>query len=86
MSSVDPEQTAVGYLPIIRAPAHELDTLNTVIKRCLAISSHCGQEYTVLTVDQALYYRFMVLKWCVSEYQEKLIPRLGGLHSSMNFL
>ena len=37
-------------------------------------------------MDQVLYCRLMELKWGVSEYPEKLIPCLGGLHSSMNFL
>ena len=86
VSSEEPEQTAAGYLPIILAPAHELDTLNTVVKRCMAISSHFDQQYTVITVDQALYCKLMELKWSVEEYQEKLIPRLGGLHTAMNFL
>ena len=86
MSSEEREQTAVGYLPIILAPAHEFDTLNTVVKRCMAISSRFGQEHTVITVDQALYYRLMELKWSLPQYQDKLIPRLGGLHVSMNFL
>ncbi|XP_063763531.1 uncharacterized protein LOC134880508 [Eleginops maclovinus] len=86
VSSKEPEQTAVGYLPIVLAPAHEYDTLNTVVKRCMAISSHFGQEHTVITVDQALYCKLMELKWCVEEYQGKLIPRLGGLHIAMNFL
>jgi len=86
VSSEEPEQTAAGYLPIILAPAHELETLNTVVKRCMAISSHFDQQYTVVTVDQALYCKLMELKWSVKEYQEKLIPRLGGLHTAMNFL
>jgi hypothetical protein len=86
VSSEEPEKTAVGYLPIILAPAHELDTLNTVVKRCMAISSHFGQEHTVLTVDQALFCKLMELKWSVEEYRDKLIPRLGGLHTAMNFL
>lgn len=86
LPSEEPEQTAVGYLPIILAPAHELDTLNTAVKRCMAISSHFGQEHTVLTVDQALYCRLMELKWSVPEYQDKLLPCQGGLHVSMNFL
>ena len=86
VSSNEPEQTAVGYFPIVLAPAHEYDTLNTVVKRCMAISSHFGQEHTVITVDQALYCKLMELKWCVEEYQGKLIPRLGGLHIAMNFL
>ena len=28
------EVSTIGYLPIIQAPAHELDTLITIIKRC----------------------------------------------------
>ena len=86
VSSEEREQTAVGYLPIILAPAHEFDTLNTVVNICMAISSRFGQKHTVITVDQALYYRPMELKWSLPQYQDKLIPRLGGLHVSMNFL
>ena len=86
VSSEEREQTAVGYLPIILAPVHEFDTSNTVVNRCMAISSRFGQEHTVITVDQALYYRLVELKWSLPQYQHKLIPRLGGLHVSMNFL
>jgi hypothetical protein len=57
-------------LLIILAPAHEMDTLNTVVKKCIAISSHFGQEHTVLTVDQALYCKLMELKWSVEEYRD----------------
>jgi hypothetical protein len=71
-------QTSIGYLPILIAPAHEFDTLNTVVKRCLAISARFGQEHTVITVGQALYCKLMESKWT--------IPRLGGLHILMNFL
>ena len=80
------ETTSLGYMPIILAPAHELDTLNTVVRRCLTVSEHLAQEHTVITVDQALYCKLMELKWSVPEYKYKLIPRLGGLHTSMNFL
>ncbi len=66
--------------------AHEFHTLNTVVKRCMTISSALGQEHTVITVDQALYCKLMELKWSVPEYQNLLSPRLGGLHISMNFL
>ena len=86
LTTTVPTQTTVGYLPILVAPAHEFDTLNTVVKRCIAISDHFDQQYTVLTVDQALYCKLMELKWAIPHYNGKLIPRLGGLHISMNFL
>lgn len=73
-------------MPIVQATAHELDTLNTVVRRCMYVSSQIRQEYTVITVDQALHYKLIDLKWTIQEYKDKLIPRLGELHFSMNFL
>ena len=86
VSTVNPEQTSVGYLPIIQAPAHELDTLNTVVMRVMHVSQSMEQEHVVLTVDEALYPKLMELKWSVERYKDTLIPCLGGLHISMNFL
>lgn len=51
-----------------------------------AVSAYIGQYYTVITVDQALYCKMMELKRLTPAYKERLIPRLGGLHISMNFL
>jgi hypothetical protein len=86
LSTTDPAITTVGYMPIIQAPAHEYDTLQTVVERCMQVSGHFDQEYTVISVDQALYGKLMELKWSNPDYRTKLIPRLGGLHISMNFL
>ncbi len=73
-------------MPLILAPAHELYTLNTVIQRCKYIAEANGQKYVVLTVDEALYCKLMTLKWLNESYQEFLIPRLGGFHTTMNFM
>ena len=86
ITTEETEQTTVGYLPIVLAPSHELDTLNTVVRKCMAISSHFAQQHTVITVDQALFCKLMELKWSVQEYKDKLFPRLGGLHTAMKFL
>ena len=56
-------------MPIIQAPAHEMDTLNTAVKKCMHVATVLGQHYTVITVDQALYCKLVELKWAVSEYQ-----------------
>lgn len=85
-SHVDPEQSIVGYLPIIQAPAHDIDTLNTVVKRILHITASVQQKHAVVTVDQALFPALMELKWANPKYKDVLIPQLGGLHVSMNFL
>lgn len=43
------------------------------------------QKHVVLTVD-ALFPPLMELKWYIPEYKDILIPRIGGLHTCMNFL
>ena len=50
-----------------------------VVERCRHIAADLGQQYVVLTVDEALY-------WTKDEYHNCLIVRLGGLHTSMNCL
>ena len=79
-------KTTIGYMPIILAPAHELSTLNTMVRRALHVARALGNRYAVITVDQALYPQLMELKWSVSDFRDTLIPRLGGLHITMNFL
>ena len=49
-------------MPLIQAPAHDFDTLNTVVQRCMHISEKLGKKYTVINVDQALYFKLMDLK------------------------
>ena len=85
-SMVNPEQTSVGYMPIIQAPAHDIDTLNTVVRRVMHVAQSLEQEHVVLTVDEGLYPKLMELKWSVDQYKDILIPCLGGLHIGMNFL
>ena len=78
-------ETTIGHMPMILNPAHEYDTLNLVVRRCLAISNHFGQEYTIITVDQALFCKLHTLISNIPEFQHKVFPRLGGLHISLNF-
>jgi hypothetical protein len=72
LSTNEQDVTTVGYMPILQAPAHEFDTLNTVVKRCMYIAAALGQKHTVITVDQALYCKLVELKWAIPEYQDKL--------------
>ena len=81
-----PELTSIGYMPIVQAPAHHLDTLHTVILRCRCIARKLGQHHAVLTVDEALYCKLMERKWAKPEYPDFLVVRLGGLHTSLKFV
>ena len=81
----NPPVTTIGYMPIILNPAHEYDTLNTVIVRCKHIAEALGQKHVVITADEALFSRLMELKWSQGNY-DFLIPRLGWLHTSLNYM
>ena len=67
-SYCDPPTTTIGYMPIILSPAHEYDSLNTVIVRCRHIAETLGQKYVVYTVGEALFSRLMALKWSQESY------------------
>ena len=84
-SDVNPEPTTVGFLPIIQAPAHELDTMMSVLLRCKSIAEHLNQSHVVLTLDEALYWRAKELVWANSDLNNFVI-RLGGFHIAKNFL
>ena len=81
----DVEKSAMGYMPLILNPAHELSTLYTVLKRCIAVGDATGHKHIVLTVDQALYCKLVELIWNSDVFKERIILRLGGLHIKMNF-
>ncbi len=83
LSTVDAEVTTIGYMPIIQSPAHELDTLNTVVLRCKHVANALGQQHVILTVDEALYCKLMELKW--ANNLNFLVVRLGGLHTILAF-
>ena len=78
--------TTVGYLPIIPAPAHELDTVMTFLLRSKAIAAKLGQTKTVITLDQVLYHKAKELVWLLPEKLSDVIVRLGAFHTAMNFL
>ena len=54
LSSDKSQTTMLGLLPIINAPAHEFETLWTVIQKCKAMTKLRKGSYTVVTMDEVL--------------------------------
>jgi hypothetical protein len=73
-------------MPIIPAPADNMDTVNTVISRCKSSSEKLGQKHTIITFDQALYCRAKEQVWLHEKQFANVIVRLGGFHTTMNFM
>ena len=73
-----PHTSTVGYLPIIPAPAHEMDTMMTVMLHCQGIARKLGAQSKVLTLDQALYCKAKQLVWLHLDQFNDVTVRLGG--------
>ena len=44
-SKADPEVSTVGYMPIILAPAHDVNTLNSVVQRIVQVVESFNQKH-----------------------------------------
>lgn len=76
----------VGPLPIIiNAPAHEFETLWTVILKCKAMTKLRDGKYTVVTMDGGLYNKAKMLQWSKMEDFKNVVIILGGFHTQMTF-
>ena len=87
VSEKSSEVTTVGYLPILNAPAHDKDTLWTVILRCIKLSDILNQgQTTVLTLDEQLYCKAKMLQWSNADATRSLLLRLGSFHTALTFM
>ena len=87
VSEKSSEVTSIGYLPILNAPAHDNDTLWTVILRCMKLSDILNQgQTTVLTLDEQLYCKAKMLQWSNHEVTGSLLLRLGSFHTALTFM
>ena len=63
-------------MPIILAPAYDVNTLNTVVQRIVQVPESFNQKHVVLTVDQALFFPATHgTNMGGTEYQDCPIPR-----------
>ena len=79
--AVGPKTFAV-YCPLIDMVPSEPEAMVEAEKRI----EMTGQKYTIFTTDQQLYRVVVMVLW---EYQDRFrhfIPRLGGMHTLMNFV
>ena len=85
--NLEANKCEIGYFPIINSPAHDADTLWTVIQRCMKVTEMINPgQTTVITLDEALYSRAKELQWSQPEKCRKLFLRLGNFHIALNFM
>lgn len=79
-------KTASGFMPLILNPAHEFNTLITVLSRCIAVGDKLNYHYIVLTAYQQLFCKLLDVKWSSPVFQERIVLKMGGLHIACNFM
>ena len=83
--SVGPATKAI-YLPLLDMTPAEPDTMYTAMVEAQRLTNHTGQVYTIFTNDQQLYRVVVHVTWVYQPQFQNFIPRLGGMHTLMNFV
>ena len=82
--SVRPATKAI-YLPLLDMTPAEPDTMYTAMVEAQRLTNQTGQVYTIFTNDQQLYRIVVHVTWVYPTQFKNFIPRLGGMHTLMNF-
>lgn len=83
--SVGPATNAI-YLPLLDMTPAEPDTMYTAMVEAQRLTNQTGQIYTIFTNDQQLYRVVVHVTWVYQPQFQNFIPRLGGMHTLMNFV
>ena len=79
-------QTKAVYCPLIDMTPSDPDTMLTAMIEAEKKTHATGQKYTIFTTDQQLYRVVLAIMWVYPERFKYFIPRLGGMHTLMNFV
>ncbi len=77
--------TDTRYRPLIDLAPSDPSTVKTVMLQAQALTAASGQQFVVITADQQLYKVVLDNIWATPELFSNFYPRLGGLHTIMNF-
>ncbi|KAL2104338.1 hypothetical protein ACEWY4_001206 [Coilia grayii] len=81
-----PQQSKIGYLPVIDASPTNLNTVHTILTRSLEIADKLELNEIVLVMDQAIYAKAQEIRWANSTFMERIVLRMGEFHTCMAYL
>ena len=80
------EKTTLGYGPFFPESPTNPDVVAESLNYCCSVAKTLGQEFCVLTCDQAIYEIVLALQKKHPDKYRQVIIRMGGFHIAMNFL
>ena len=78
--------TVISYGPFFPQSPTNPDVVEQSVQYCMDVSRKQGQEFTIITCDQAIYEVVLGLQKKNLQKYAKLILRMGGFHLAQNFL
>ena len=78
--------TVISYGPFFPESPTNPDVVERSVQYCIDVSTKQGQEFTIITCDQAIYEVVLGLQKKNPKKYAKLILRMGGFHIAQNFL
>jgi len=81
-----PQQSNIGYLPVIDASPTDLDTVDTILTHSIVIADKLELNEIVLVMDQAIYAKAQEIHWMNTTFMERLVLRMGEFHTAMAYL
>jgi len=78
--------TVIGYGPFFpQSPTHP-DVVEQSVQYCMDVARNRDQEFTIITVDQAIYEVVLGLQKKNPQKYAKVILRMGGFHIGQNLM
>ena len=81
-----PRKNVIGYLQVIDSSPTELSTVNTALKRSIAIADKLYQHDVVIVFDQAIYAKALEIVWQKPQEYSRVVLRMGAFHTACSFL
>ena len=78
--------SSLHYLPIIEASPTEMATVKHILMEAIRMADTLECPSVMVVFDQAIYHKAQVIRWADTSIQQRLLPRLGELHTIMSYL
>jgi hypothetical protein len=86
LTTLVPDKSRIGYLPIIDGSPTDLGVVNAVLSQSIDIADKLNQNSIVVVMDEAVYAKAQLIRWTDDVFQNRLVLRLGEFHVIMCFL
>mgnify|MGYP000055450759 FL=1 len=81
-----PQESNIGYCPMIDGASTEFSTVYTVLKHAQMLSSALGKGDTVITFDLLIYMKAKQIQWRYPVEFSNVVIGMGAFHISYNYL